>query len=146
MSAAQADLTLTPSPLLSMATAPFAGRLADRVGGKYVLPFGLIVYRTGILLALSVADTGSHWYTFTVPRAVVGLGTGCLLAPTSEAMRNVPRELFGAASGVNNTIRQIGSAIGASLVGAVRRPGPTPLGAASRGHGPCDATPRRRDT
>lgn len=120
MSAAQAGLTLAPSPLLSMATAPFAGRLADRVGGKYVLLFGLIVYGTGILLVLSVADTGSHWYTFTVPMAVVGLGTGCLLAPmTSEAMRNVPRELSGAASGVNNTIRQIGSVIGASLVGAV---------------------------
>ena len=34
-------------------------------------------------------------------------------------MRNVPPQLAGAASGLNNTIRQIGSVLGASVVGAV---------------------------
>ncbi|MFI1510534.1 DHA2 family efflux MFS transporter permease subunit [Streptomyces sp. NPDC020597] len=120
MSAVQAGLTLAPSPLLSMTTAPFAGRLSDRIGGKNVLLFGLVVYGTGICLVLLLAGADSSWYTFTLPMAVVGLGTGCLLAPmSSEAMRNVPPQLAGAASGLNNTIRQIGSVLGASVVGAV---------------------------
>ncbi|MGW8882038.1 hypothetical protein ACWGPC_56270, partial [Streptomyces mirabilis] len=37
----------------------------------------------------------------------------------TEAMRNVPPRLAGAASGVNNTVRQIGSVIGAAAVGAL---------------------------
>ncbi|WP_346342079.1 DHA2 family efflux MFS transporter permease subunit [Streptomyces sp. SID2563] len=120
MSAVQAGLTLAPSPLLSMVTAPFAGRMSDKIGGKNVLLFGLAVYGTGISLVLAFAAVDSHWYTFTLPMAVVGLGTGCLLAPmATEAMRNVPPRLAGAASGVNNTIRQIGSVLGASVVGAV---------------------------
>ncbi|MFJ8017071.1 DHA2 family efflux MFS transporter permease subunit [Streptomyces sp. NPDC096339] len=120
MSAVQAGLTLAPSPLLSMLTAPFAGRMSDRIGGKYVLLFGLAVYGIGISLVLALAAVDSRWYTFTLPMAVVGLGTGCLLAPmATEAMRGVPPRLAGAASGVNNTIRQIGSVLGASVVGAV---------------------------
>ncbi|MFF5422152.1 MFS transporter, partial [Streptomyces misionensis] len=120
MSAIQAGLTLAASPVMSMCTAPFAGRMSDRIGGKNVLLFGLIVYGCGIAMVLTLAATDSHWYTFALPMAVLGLGTGCLLAPmATEAMRNVPRQLAGAASGVNNTVRQIGSVLGASIVGAV---------------------------
>ncbi|MEL5959963.1 DHA2 family efflux MFS transporter permease subunit [Streptomyces sp. CLV115] len=120
MSALQAGLTLAASPVMSMCTAPFAGRMSDRIGGKNVLLFGLVVYGCGIALVMTLAATDSHWYTFTAPMAVLGLGTGCLLAPmATEAMRNVPRQLAGAASGVNNTFRQVGSVLGASVVGAV---------------------------
>src|SRR4029077_12212123 len=36
-SALQAGLTLAPMPLTSMVVAPFAGRFADRFGGKFIL-------------------------------------------------------------------------------------------------------------
>jgi hypothetical protein len=37
--------------------------------------------------------------------AGMGLGTGCMIAPLStEAVRNVPPHLAGAASGVNKTV------------------------------------------
>ncbi|MFD7033866.1 DHA2 family efflux MFS transporter permease subunit [Streptomyces sp. NPDC059917] len=120
MSAMKAGLTLAPSPLVSMSIAPFAGRMSDKIGGKYVLMFGLVMYASGIGLVSALAGTGSHWYTFTPAMLVTGLGTGCLLAPlATEAMRNVKPQLAGAASGVNNTLRQMGSVIGASVVGAL---------------------------
>ena len=120
MSAMRAGLTLAPSPLVSMAVAPFAGRLSDRVGGKYVLMFGLVMYGTGIGLVSRLAGQDSDWYTFTPALLVTGLGTGCLLAPlAAEAMRTVTPQLAGAASGVNNTIRQLGSVIGSAAVGAI---------------------------
>src|SRR2546425_4479861 len=47
-SALVAGLTLAPVSLTSMVTAPFAGRLADRVGGKYILMAGVSLVTIGI--------------------------------------------------------------------------------------------------
>ena len=58
----------------------------------------------------------------------MGLGTGCMIAPLStEAMRHVPARLAGAASGVNNTVRQLGSALGSTAATALMAAGTTPL-------------------
>src|SRR5262249_4352252 len=51
---------------------------------------------------------------------LIGMGAGCTFAPmASEIMRNVPPRLTGAASGVSNAIRQVGSVLAAAVVGAV---------------------------
>jgi hypothetical protein len=51
---------------------------------------------------------------------VVGIGVGCVFAPmVTMAMQNVDPRMAGAASGVMNTIRQVGSAIGSAAVGAI---------------------------
>ena len=50
----------------------------------------------------------------------MGLGMGGIWAPmATEAMRGVPPMLAGAAAGVNNTLRQIGSVVGSAAVGAL---------------------------
>lgn len=120
LSAVTAGLVLAPSSLVSMTVGPFAGRLADRVGGKYVLLTGLICYAAGILAITLIAAPGSVWYAFVPATLLTGLGVGCIIAPMStEAMRHVPPQLAGAASGINNTVRQIGSVVGAAAVGAL---------------------------
>ncbi|MFD4900527.1 DHA2 family efflux MFS transporter permease subunit [Streptomyces sp. NPDC058411] len=120
LSAVKAGLVLAPSSLVSMTVGPFAGRLADRIGGKYLLLTGLTCYAAGIIAIAYVAAPGAAWFAFVPATLLTGLGVGCIIAPMStEAMRNVPRHLAGAASGVNNTVRQIGSVIGAAAVGAL---------------------------
>ncbi|MFF4851151.1 DHA2 family efflux MFS transporter permease subunit [Streptomyces sp. NPDC001194] len=120
MSALEAGLVLAPSSLVSMAVAPFAGRLSDRMGGKYLLMAGLSLYAAGMVAIVLAAGPATPWYLFAPATAVTGLGVGCVVAPMStEAMRNVEPRLAGAASGVNNTVRQIGSVIGAASVGAL---------------------------
>ncbi|MEU2678405.1 DHA2 family efflux MFS transporter permease subunit [Streptomyces sp. NPDC007107] len=120
MSAIKAGMVLAPSSLVSMTVGPFTGRLADRIGGKYLLMAGLTLYATGILAIILIAGVATPWYAFIPATVVTGLGIGCVIAPMStEAMRNVEPRLAGAASGVNNTIRQIGSVIGAATVGAL---------------------------
>ncbi|MET7910376.1 DHA2 family efflux MFS transporter permease subunit [Streptomyces avermitilis] len=120
MSAIKAGMVLAPSSLVSMTVGPFAGRLSDRIGGKYLLMAGLTLYATGMLAIALIAGVATPWYAFIPATVVTGLGIGCVVAPMStEAMRNVEPRLAGAASGVNNTIRQIGSVIGAATVGAL---------------------------
>src|SRR5207253_9679150 len=47
-SAIKAGLTLVPMSLVSMVVAPYAGRLADRIGGKYIVMCGLSLFAAGM--------------------------------------------------------------------------------------------------
>ncbi|WP_329519626.1 DHA2 family efflux MFS transporter permease subunit [Spirillospora sp. NBC_01491] len=119
-SALKAGLVMAPSSLMSMFLAPVAGKLSDRIGGKFILMTGLTLYAASMLWIIAIAEAGTSWTAFIAPLAVGGLGMGGVFAPmATEATRNVPRHLAGAASGVNNTVRQIGSVLGSAAVGAV---------------------------
>ena len=119
-SALTAGLTLAPMSLTSMLVAPFAGRMADRVGGKYILMTGVFVFAVGFGTLTFVAGPDSTWLTFLVPAIVAGAGMGMTFAPlTTVAMRNIEPRMAGAASGVLNTTRQVGQAVGSAVVGAL---------------------------
>jgi EmrB/QacA subfamily drug resistance transporter len=118
--AIKAGLTLLPMSLVSMPLAPIAGRLADRIGGKYILMTGLALFAAGMGIIDWRAATDSDWLTFLPGTLVAGAGMGMIFAPMATvAMRNVRPELAGAASGLLNTTRQLGGAVGGAVVGAV---------------------------
>ncbi|MFD8986031.1 DHA2 family efflux MFS transporter permease subunit [Streptomyces sp. NPDC059564] len=120
LSAVKAGMVLAPSSLVSMCVGPWAGRLSDRIGGRYLLMAGLACYAAGMVAIVLIAGPATPWFAFVPATLVTGLGVGLVAAPMStEAMRNVEPRLAGAASGVNNTVRQIGSVIGAAAVGAL---------------------------
>lgn len=120
MPALNAGVVFVPSSLVSMVVAPFAGRLADKGYGKYVLAAGLAIYATGMGLVIAVASLSAQGTTFTLPLVIAGVGMGCTFAPmVTLAMRNVKPIQAGAASGFINTVRQVGGAIGTAVVGAV---------------------------
>jgi EmrB/QacA subfamily drug resistance transporter len=119
-SALVAGLTFAPMSLMSMVIAPFAGRLADRIGGKYILMTGISLFTVGFSLVAYVAGPDSTWINFLVPALIAGAGMGLTFAPmTTVAMRNIQPRMAGAASGVLNTTRQLGAAIGSAVVGAL---------------------------
>ncbi len=119
-SALTAGLTFAPMSLTSMVVAPFAGRLADRIGGKYILMSGISLFTVGFSLVAYVAGPDSTWINFLVPAIIAGAGMGMTFAPmTTVAMRNIQPRMAGAASGVLNTTRQLGAAIGSAVVGGL---------------------------
>jgi EmrB/QacA subfamily drug resistance transporter len=119
-SALSAGLTLAPMSLTSMVFAPFAGRLADRIGGKYILTTGISLFAIGFGTFAFVAGPDSTWLTFLLPAIIAGAGMGMTFAPmTTVAMRNISPRASGAASGVLNTTRQLGAAIGSAIMGAI---------------------------
>ena len=91
MTAVRAGLTSLPLTLALTTLAPFAGRLTDRFGGKYVLMAGLVVFAAGIAGIAAVSSTHATSLTFAPVLAVAGLGMGAIFAPlATEAMRAAP--------------------------------------------------------
>src|SRR5579859_168073 len=118
--ALQAGLTMAPMSLTSMVVAPFAGRFADRIGGKYILMTGITLFAIGTGALTYVAGPDSTWVNFLVPLVIAGAGMGMTFAPmTTVALRNISPRMAGAASGILNTTRQLGAAIGSAVVGAI---------------------------
>jgi EmrB/QacA subfamily drug resistance transporter len=119
-SALKAGLTLAPASLVAMFVAPVAGRMTDRIGGKFILMTGLILFAAGMGAIVLIAQTNSAWYDFLAPQFVAGIGIGGTFAPlTTVALRNIGPAMAGAASGVFNTTRQVGTVIGTAGVGAL---------------------------
>jgi MFS family permease len=120
MSALTSGLTFAPMSLAAGVVAPFAGRLTDRIGGRPIVVAGLGLFALGISWTAAVASSGSTLWTFVLPMIVTGIGMGGVFAPSiTVAMRPIQPADSGSASGVLNTTRQVGSAMGAAVVGAV---------------------------
>src|SRR6478752_359550 len=118
--ALKAGLAMAPASLISLFVAPVAGRMTDKIGGKYILMSGLTLFGAGMGWLALIAHPNSTWPSFLAPLIVAGLGLGCIFAPlVTTAMRNIPPQLAGAASGVLNTVRQVGLVIGTAAVGAL---------------------------
>jgi EmrB/QacA subfamily drug resistance transporter len=119
-SALKAGLALAPASLISVFVAPVAGRMTDKIGGKYILMSGLTLFGVGMGWLALIAKPTSTWQSFLAPLIVAGLGMGCVFAPLiTVAMRNIQPQIAGAASGVLNTVRQVGLVIGTAAVGAL---------------------------
>ena len=119
-SAIKAGLILAPMSLIALVLAPVAGKMSDRVGGKYILMTGLTLFGIGAAILVLQSSASSDWPSFMPAIAIMGLGMGGIWAPmATETMRGVPMALAGAASGVNNTLRQVGSVVGSAAVGAL---------------------------
>jgi len=119
-SALKAGLAMSPASLVSMFVAPVAGRLTDRIGGKFILFTGIVTFAGGMGWVAAIATPTSTWPDFLPALAVAGFGMGCTFAPmTTTALRSVQPRLAGAASGMLNTTRQVGAVIGTAAVGAL---------------------------
>lgn len=96
-----------------------AGRLTARYGPRPVMLGAALVGAAGQLCLLLIsADAG---YLRLVPALIgVGIGVAMFTAPmVATAIRSVPPGRSGIASGVNNTARQAGTALGVAIFGAV---------------------------
>lgn len=126
LSAEAAGLMLTPMALISGMLAPFVGRLSDRVHPRILSTVGFSMMLIAmILMAITMNDHVSYWWVL-VPIAALGVGNGFVWSPNSAtSMRDIDVTKVGAASGVYNTSRQVGSVIGSAAIGAAMQVGVT---------------------
>ncbi|HEV7846945.1 MAG TPA: DHA2 family efflux MFS transporter permease subunit [Thermoleophilaceae bacterium] len=108
-----------PVSLLSFAAAPVAGKLAERFPVRLFLSGGLALVGLGLVL-MSGIDPGDDWTTLLPGFILGGIGIGLINPPLATAVIGVvePRR-SGAASGINSTFRQVGTAVGIAGLGAI---------------------------
>ncbi|MGN9906808.1 MFS transporter [Phytohabitans sp. LJ34] len=118
-SALAAGAALLPLFLPLAVLAPLAGRLIARTGPRPAIVAGLAVAALGVA-PLATWEAGTP-YTRLFPALLAwGVGLG-LLTPgvVTAAIGAAPAARSGLASGVNNTARQAGGAMGIAVYGAV---------------------------
>jgi len=116
----RAGLTMSPLSITIMLTAPWAGRLVDRIGARYILFAGQALTAGGILFLITRVDLSATWLHLMPALMMIGAGMGLTFAPmTAAAMRDVPPRIAGSASGIINTTRNVGQVLGIAVLGSV---------------------------
>ncbi|WP_329533742.1 MFS transporter [Streptomyces sp. NBC_01450] len=119
----RAGLTGVPFSIAVSAAAGMSVQLLVPRFGRKVLQAGALIMAVGVLLyiweseryGLSIAP-----WQMALPLVVMGAGMGFIVAPLTDAvLSEVPREHSGSASGLINTVQQMGNALGLGLVSVV---------------------------
>jgi EmrB/QacA subfamily drug resistance transporter len=119
LSPTETGLRILPLTLVLVVVAPISGRLTNRLPLRVPLTAGLILIGVGLLLMRAV-DIDSEWTTLLPGLLVGGLAIGVISPALAAAMVSVlPVERSGLASGINNTFRQLGIAMGIAGLGAI---------------------------
>jgi MFS family permease len=115
----EAGLRFLPVSLLSFLAAPVAGKLAERLPVRAFLGVGLVLVGCALLLMGGI-DPGDGWTTLLAGFIIAGVGIGFVNpALATTAVGVVEPRRSGAASGINGTFRQVGTATGIAGLGAV---------------------------
>jgi EmrB/QacA subfamily drug resistance transporter len=112
-----AGLQLTALPVALGLTAPLAGYLADRFGLRRLTTGGMAFTVAGLALLIAGRDATA---TRVVALALIGAGLGAFTPSNNTAiMRAAPPQGAGAAGGVINMTRGLGTSIGVALCGSI---------------------------
>jgi Na+/melibiose symporter-like transporter len=99
--------------------APRSSRLSARWGPKRVVASGFLLVALSFAGVQLLDQSAPLWLVLT-DMAVQGCGMGLVFAPATEAiMAVVPREKAGAGAAVNNSVRQVGGALGVAVLGSL---------------------------
>jgi EmrB/QacA subfamily drug resistance transporter len=115
----EVGIWLAPLALVAFAVSLGAGRLAGRVPLTGGLAAGMAMCAAGLALMTGL-DADSTWVHLLAGLVVVGAGTGLANPLVTFAHLGVlPPAQGGLASGINNTARQLGLAVGIAVLGAL---------------------------
>ena len=116
----QVSVAILPLALGTLLVGGFAARLSRRVGAARMLQAGMALETVAVLLIGLTTDADTTGYALAPWMLIYGVGLGLTTAQlTSIVLRDVPPARAGLASGTQSTARQIGSALGIALIGAV---------------------------
>jgi EmrB/QacA subfamily drug resistance transporter len=115
----QAGVRFLPSTVMIVLIAPIAGRLADRVGPRPLMTFGLLAV-SGALFWQSHLTVSSSYATLLPGFVLMGLGMAFVMSPMSTAAMNaVDKTKAGVASGILSMSRMVGGTFGVAVLGAL---------------------------
>lgn len=115
----QSGYGVLPLALAVMIAAPLSARLVNALGSKWIISTGIFLECAGLLL-LSRLHADWAYSQLLLPLITLGFGIGLAVAQNTQViLSEIPGSESGSASGVLNTVRQVGTALGIAIIGAL---------------------------
>jgi EmrB/QacA subfamily drug resistance transporter len=116
----KAGLAFVPSGVAVIVGTQIASRLVPRVGARPLLLVAPLVIASGMLWFAQLPAHGSYLAHVLGPSVVTMLGFGAAFVPlTMSAMAGVSPDQAGIASGIFQTSRQVGGAVGLAVLATI---------------------------
>ncbi|MFJ6079849.1 MFS transporter [Streptomyces sp. NPDC092369] len=116
----RSTLALMPMAVMMMIASGLAAKAAARIGPRATMTAGIALTAAGLaLMALFVSADGGY-PTILPGMLAMGVGMGLSMTPSTEAITgSLSREKQGVASALNDVTRELGTALGVALLGAL---------------------------
>jgi EmrB/QacA subfamily drug resistance transporter len=116
----KAGFSFLPMTLCIIGGSIFASRMVARIGVKPLLIAGMIAETAGLLLFTGISAHGTYLGTVLLASLLAAIGIGLSFVPaTIAAVAGVDRTEAGLASGLVNTSRLVGGALGLAILAAI---------------------------
>ncbi|WP_238691958.1 MFS transporter [Limosilactobacillus fermentum] len=112
-----AGIGFFPLTILNFIVAMRVADLTERFGNGPLLGIGMALTVIGLLIMALLSPANGYWLELGLPMLLIGFGQGLIMSPlTTAGVANTLPEDAGAASGLINTMHQIGSSVGLALI------------------------------
>ena len=116
----RSTFALMPMALLMMAASGLAPQLTARAGRRIIMSAGILVSGIGLATMALLASVDGGYRAVLPGMLAMGFGMGLSMTPATDAITSaLPRERQGVASALNDVTRELGTALGVALLGAV---------------------------
>ncbi|MFC9998934.1 MFS transporter [Nocardia sp. NPDC127526] len=116
----EAGVRTLPWTMAPMVVAPLAGLIVDKVGPRVLVGSGQIFLTVALAWMASITTAETDYGSYVLPFVLGGVGMGLTFAPASTVvMASASASDQGMASGANNTIREVGVAMGVAILASV---------------------------
>jgi len=118
--ALRAATGLLPMAIMMMPLSTVAPTIAHKVGYRRTVITGMLTLAGGLTLLALLADTTRGYLSVLPGLLVLGAGVGLAMSPSTTAITSsLTEDKQGVASALNDTVREIGAAMGLALIGSV---------------------------
>ena len=115
----QSGLLTLPFAIGQLISAPRSGKMVDRYGARVVIVGGLVITTVAVILLGVVPEHAPVWYLLLIG-FLFGFGLGNVVAPSTTRMTlATPPARSGSGAAVQNTVRQVGAALGVAILSSV---------------------------
>ena len=119
-SALRAASGLLPMAVMMMPLSTIAPTIAERIGFRRTLVTGMLLMAAGLFTFAMLADPNGGYLSVLPGILLLGAGVGLSMSPSTAAITaSLPEEKQGVASALNDTVREMGGAVGIALIGSV---------------------------
>ena len=116
----EAGLRTLPWTAMPIFVAPIAGILSDRIGSRPLLVSGMALMAGGMAWIATVTSPTVPYEDLVPAFVMAGVGMALYFAPVANlVLSSVRRSEEGKASGVNNTVREVGGVFGVAALASV---------------------------